>query len=311
MEIKTTMYVPEYLKRQKIWVLWRMEADESGEPKKVPYRVGSIKRASSTNPNTWASYDDTVQAYQHKQKSSFRYNGLGCVMHEDLGIVFIDIDHCIDVTSGELDDRSIDILSLFTDTYVEISQSGTGIHILARGTIPRGFNNRKDGVEMYSSGRFCAMTFRAFQPMEPSECQSEIDYVFEKYKTQKKETRPHSVSAFASVITDQELIDKASRFGNFASLYKGLWKEGKYESQSEADLALCVHLAYWSNRNPDVIDRIFRTSGLVRSKWDERRGEMTYGERTIQTACDMVDESVSERKGRRLNELNKSVMSRW
>jgi len=50
---------------------------------------------------------------------------------------------------------------------------------------------------------------------------------------------------------------------------------------SAADLALCNHLAFWTGKDPQAIDRIFRKSGLMRPKWDEKRGAQTYGERTI------------------------------
>ena len=32
------------------------------------------------------------------------------------------------------------------------------------------------------------------------------------------------------------------------------------------------------------MDQLFRQSGLFRTKWDERRGALTYGEKTIATA---------------------------
>ena len=42
-------------------------------------------------------------------------------------------------------------------------------------------------------------------------------------------------------------------------------------------------LAFWTT-NPDQIDRLFRTTGLLRAKWDEQRGTATYGQRTIAEA---------------------------
>jgi hypothetical protein len=53
-----------------------------------------------------------------------------------------------------------------------------------------------------------------------------------------------------------------------------------YRSSSEADLALCSLLASWTN-DPAHIDSLFRQSALFRPKWDERRGDGTYGDRTI------------------------------
>ena len=45
-------------------------------------------------------------------------------------------------------------------SYAEYSQSGTGIHIIARGELPGG-RRRKGDVEMYQNGRFFVMTGNA------------------------------------------------------------------------------------------------------------------------------------------------------
>jgi len=60
-----------------------------------------------------------------------------------------------------------------------------------------------------------------------------------------------------------------------------------YPSHSEADLALCNHLAFYT-RDRYQIDRIFRQSKLYRAKWDEKHGSDTYGDNTIQKALDRV-----------------------
>ena len=84
-------------------------------------------------------------------------------------------------------------------------------------------------------------------------------------------------------LDDQEVIDKARSCKSgylFNILYQGSW-QGVYSSQSEADLALCNQLAFWTQKNASQMDRIFRTSGLMRDKWDKQRGGQTYGAITI------------------------------
>ncbi|MFR4804189.1 MAG: hypothetical protein ACLT98_13270 [Eggerthellaceae bacterium] len=49
--------------------------------------------------------------------------------------------------------------------------------------------------------------------------------------------------------------------------------------RSAADMALCSHLAFWCGRDAGRMDRIFRRSGLMRDKWDSRRGGSTYARR--------------------------------
>lgn len=86
-------------------------------------------------------------------------------------------------------------------------------------------------------------------------------------------------------LTDAELLDKARNAANGAK-FQRLWSGDltDYGSHSEADLALCCHLAFWTQNNAARIDAMFRRSGLYRAKWDQRRGGSTYGERTIQRA---------------------------
>ena len=83
-------------------------------------------------------------------------------------------------------------------------------------------------------------------------------------------------------LDDQELLDRAMRARNgsdFAALWDGRWQD-RYGSQSEADLALCSLLAFWTGRNPDRIDRMFRASGLMRPKWERD----DYRQRTLDAA---------------------------
>ncbi len=53
------------------------------------------------------------------------------------------------------------------------------------------------------------------------------------------------------------------------------------EDDSRADLALCSYLAFWTNNDLQMMDSLFRKSGLMRPKWDERRGSQTYGAMTL------------------------------
>ena len=58
----------------------------------------------------------------------------------------------------------------------------------------------------------------------------------------------------------------------------------RYNSVSEADMALCNHLAFWCRCDATMMDGVFRLSGLMRAKWDRRQSGSTYGALTIQKA---------------------------
>ena len=76
----------------------------------------------------------------------------------------------------------------------------------------------------------------------------------------------------------------ASNGAKFERLWKG--NTGGYDSQSEADMALCNLLAFWTGGDQTRIDELFRQSGLLREKWDEVHyaDGSTYGEKTIERA---------------------------
>ncbi|QWD95362.1 AAA family ATPase [Polynucleobacter sp. MG-Unter2-18] len=59
---------------------------------------------------------------------------------------------------------------------------------------------------------------------------------------------------------------------------------------SAADLALCGYLARQGLTSSEA-DHVFRTSQLCRAKWDEKRGEETYGERTLKKAFSDIQNS--------------------
>lgn len=83
------------------------------------------------------------------------------------------------------------------------------------------------------------------------------------------------------------LLTVGSNASKVTMLWSGNWRALGYDSQSNADLALCSIIAFWCNRedpapDPDRIDRLFRRSGLMRDKWERQ----DYRDRTILIAID-------------------------
>jgi primase-polymerase (primpol)-like protein len=89
-------------------------------------------------------------------------------------------------------------------------------------------------------------------------------------------------------IQPDEILERAKRDDKFERLWSG--DHAEYPSQSEADMALCCSLAYRTGGDLQLMDELFRQSGLMRPKWDEDRGDQTYGELTLQKAVQFVDD---------------------
>jgi primase-polymerase (primpol)-like protein len=160
----------------------------------------------------------------------------------------------------------------------------TGLHIIVEGTLPpRG--RKKGHVEMYTYRRVFTMTGWHLAGT-PTTIEPRQDALTAFHTTIFGQApRPQSPRSAGPVsLADAALLEKAHRArngGRFTTLFAGDWSG--YPSQSEADLGLCVRLAFWAPQAAQI-DRLFRQSGLMREKWDAQRGALTYGQRTVQEA---------------------------
>lgn len=157
--------VPDDLRERDQWVLWQYE-DRNGRTTKVPYRIGH-RRASSTDRGTWASLEAVTDEWR---RVPTQYAGPGFVFSADDPFCGIDLDDCLDA-DGTLKAWGRGIVERFSDTYMEISPSGTGLKIWARGSVPANLagSNVGDGqIEIYDHARYFAVTGRIFRraPLE-------------------------------------------------------------------------------------------------------------------------------------------------
>ena len=129
--------LPEELKSCPHWVLWKRE-DRKGKVTKVPLQKNG-KYAKSTDPKTWCSFEDAVKALSFKVGE-----GIGFVFTRDT-FSGIDLDHCYDQSTGKIDRWAIYFLARFK-SYTEVSPSGTGLHIIVKGSIPEGRTGAKKSI---------------------------------------------------------------------------------------------------------------------------------------------------------------------
>ena len=172
--------IPEELKRLNQWVC-------ANEGSKVPMQANRPYPASSTNPDTWASFEDALWAVEHGY-----YDYLGFVFNDN-GIVGIDLDDAF-CEDGSPTPLACDIVGKCW-SYTEKSKSGTGLHIFVKGDIPFKGKNNLAGVEMYKTARFFIMTGdTATSIKDIHECQDAIDIIVDKYFPETRDRKNTTVT---------------------------------------------------------------------------------------------------------------------
>jgi hypothetical protein len=246
------------------WVCWRLE-ERDGKPTKVPYNPLTCKKADSTDSETWADHSTAV-----KVCNEHGYDGIGFVFTENDDLAGVDLDGCLDPETGEIVGWAREIIEEL-DSYTEISPSGTGVHILVKGELPSG-RNRRGRFEAYDRGRFFTVTGRHLEgtPKTIESRQERLRSVARRVLGESENENGRKVNGRVdNGLSDDELIRKALFASNrerFARLWSG--DTSGYGSHSEADLALCGMLAFWTGGDPTRMDTLFRSSRLYREKWE-------------------------------------------
>jgi hypothetical protein len=161
--------IPPELRRVPRWVTWRLEG-KPGKPKpdKVPYRADlPHSRASSTDPETWCSFEQAEAAYLEGDRA-----GVGLVLDGTDQLAGVDIDGCRNPQTGEVDPAALALLDRLGAGYVEVSPSGTGLRAFGYAPpLESGAVGTIDGlkVELYSKGRYLTLTGQALKsgPLVP------------------------------------------------------------------------------------------------------------------------------------------------
>ena len=278
--------IPYELKEHINWCNFKIEPTKNGRMTKIPYNPLTGQNAKSNDPDTWVSFDDAV-------KNEHNYSGIAYFFEEPY--IGIDIDDVPNEIEQYLENEDADnIVSEFIESlesYAEISPSGTGIHVIVKGSLPP-HGRRRGNVEIYTTGRFFTMTGRkigGYNFVNDDSDYNKIGFLHNKYigkPTQQEKT--NMSSGLGNDLSIDEIIDLASKSKNgmrFKALFEGGWDQF-YDSQSEADMAFVSDLAFWTARDYKKMDAIVRKSALYRPKWDEKRGERTYGDITMQRAVD-------------------------
>lgn len=273
--------IPDEMKELPNWICWKAVPDERSHSgiRKIPVNAVTGEAASSTDAATWTDFQTAYAA-------SSRYSGIAFVFTNSpyFGVDLDDMPEDIEDYKGGGSSNHIAEFVHELQSYSEYSQSGNGIHIICKGKLPPGRRKAKQ-YEMYETGRYFIMTGNACSSYTRIEdCTERIKPLHSKYLGGGKEPAPRVQPSY-NLMSINEIIEKASSAKNgekFSRLYAGDIFD--YGSQSEADMALCNLLAFWTSCDTEKMDAIFRSSGLMREKWDRRQSGTTYGALTIAKA---------------------------
>ena len=235
------------------------------------------------------------------------FDGIGFVFTAGDPFAGVDLDSCRNAVTGAIEPWAQAIIDEL-NTYTEVSPSGCGVKLWLRGAVPSG-GRRSGQVELYSDRRFFTLTGQQLagtpttiydRPGELLQLLRRLPAAVPTPTTHHVHTTPAkprfgcpvvNTGALVGVSQERQLqavLDKAMAAKNgdkFRDLFEGRWQlYSEYPSQSEADLGFAKMLEYWTDGDPPLMDALFRRSALYRSKWDESRGQATYGQLTIQRA---------------------------
>lgn len=150
-----------HLLSKKRFCLWKYEPAKTGsKPSKVPYtfKTNRLRKANIKLQANWLTGHNALEIAQ----ASTKVDGIGIILTNS-NIFAIDLDNCINPETDQLLQHAQTIVDQFSHTYIEISPSGRGLHILGQGNLNLYGRNRSpenQNIEAYdgSSVRYITIT---------------------------------------------------------------------------------------------------------------------------------------------------------
>lgn len=223
--------------------------------------------------------------------------------------IFLDVDDIPDLIQNHTlgkDDLISKLDKLTNFSYSEISQSHAGLHYIFKGKKTRDTSREKGTpFEMYDCNRYVTLTGNkrnttlGIYEVNTEQMMTLEQELWGDPKPSKviniNQAQQTNNSKFDDRTIDT-IIHRAEIAKNgayFTELFNGSSPSGDTSSD---DLAFCNLLAFWTKKNPKLMDAIFRKSKRMRSKWDEIHSAdgRTYAEMTIDASLDFVTEVYNE-----------------
>ena len=201
--------IPPTLRIKRNWCVHRFNGSKS----KVPHNIDGSQMGWSL-PANWLTFEESKAAYlkglELPEGHKRRFEGIGFFVSREadatLDIYCVDLDHCRNPETGEIEEWAKDILARL-NSYSEVSPSKTGIHVFVRGMLPQGSKNTNDQmkdknrVEIYTDKHHITVTgWRLLSYPETIEDRSEIikaiyDEVLEVKAAKKEEKKQNKIKS--------------------------------------------------------------------------------------------------------------------
>ena len=272
--------IPNELKALRQWVVWRsiITTDpKTGETRvtKPPFNCHAPQYpASVKDPSGWGTFEDAVQCLT---KNPSLVSGIGFVFTDNDDFFGIDIDDEAKVKEEYLPVRKQIVGQLMkVDSYMELSPSGTGIHIISRGKLPgAGRRNTKLQLEVYCAQRFFTMTGNVIEGRRNITDQQELaDEISKDWEIETASTElPGDIGGNRRLdLTDEEVLREASRMHPLFSARFNAQTDCDPGRWSEAFMAVIGVLDQVTGK-VDQLERIVMTSPMVLNAPPSRAGE--------------------------------------
>lgn len=304
----------EKYQSEKRWVNYRTLKVQN-RITKIPFSPITKRKASSTDPRDWGTYEEAL---------SVNKAAVGIVFDQSQILLGIDIDHCLQINTNIIEHehkQEIAQLIIESDTYTEISPSGTGLHLYLSLTAPLSLDaNRHGSFECYTSGRYFTFTavsykealpVRTVTPEEALQLLAIIGYPWGKAPSLPDPVLMDNknISSDANAIDLNDLLKKmfASKNGEqIKFIYDGMATATIYKNDaSSADMALLSHLAFWTQKNPAQMESLWLLSPLGQREKTQKRTD--YRARSIKTAIAHCKQVYENKDAKFKSELEESA----
>ena len=276
---------PVELTERPQWVQWVLAQRNGSKPTKVPVTLDGDD-ASSTDPSTWCAYSEVEDVFEDPDWS---IGGAGFVFTADDEYHGADLDNVRDPETGEIVPEAQAIIDTYraAGAYIEVSVSGTGVHIISRGQLPEGGRKRANafgkgtGLEVYDKGRYFTMSGDPLGevPAVIGDGQEALDSLLTTYLPVREVE-----------VSEREPIDPREdgfvlRISRMHPFFRRLHDQGFEEGDdcSSLDHAYFCRIFKFTD-DFEQAERIYRASKIARPKFDAARGTETYGQRTMRKA---------------------------